>query len=60
VTEHSLEASAIEQLQTTSVADYIVQRIADEGVAHCFGIRSDGVCQLNPEMVRMVVAKVSA
>ena len=60
MTGHSPETSAAEQLQTTSVADYIVQRIADEGVTHCFGIRSDGVCQLNPKMVRMVVAKVSA
>jgi CRISP-associated protein Cas1 len=25
-----------------------------------FVIRSDGVCRLNPEMARMVVAKVSA
>src|SRR5271156_3166438 len=24
-------------MQTGSVADHIVQRIADEGVAHCFG-----------------------
>jgi indolepyruvate decarboxylase len=41
VTEHSLETSAAEQLQTTSVADYIVQRIADEGVTHCFGVAGD-------------------
>ncbi|HZZ24681.1 MAG TPA: thiamine pyrophosphate-binding protein [Roseiarcus sp.] len=41
MTEHSLETSAAEQLQTTSVADYIVQRIADEGVAHCFGVAGD-------------------
>ena len=41
MTEHSLETSAVEQLQTTSVADYIVQRIADEGVAHCFGVAGD-------------------
>jgi hypothetical protein len=33
VTEHSLETSAAERLQSTSVADYIVQRIADEGIA---------------------------
>jgi indolepyruvate decarboxylase len=28
-------------MQTGSVADYIVQRIADEGVAHCFGVAGD-------------------
>jgi indolepyruvate decarboxylase len=41
VTEYSLETSAAEKLQSTSVADYIVQRIADEGVAHCFGVAGD-------------------
>jgi indolepyruvate decarboxylase len=33
VTEHSLETSVAERLQSTSVADYIVQCIADEGIA---------------------------
>jgi hypothetical protein len=33
--------STAEKMQTTSVADYIVQRIADEGVAHCFGVAGD-------------------
>jgi indolepyruvate decarboxylase len=28
-------------MQTTSVADIIGQRIADEGVAHCFGVAGD-------------------
>ena len=41
MTEHSLETSAAEKLQSTSVADYIVQCIADEGVAHCFGVAGD-------------------
>ena len=41
MTEHSLETSAAEKLQSTSVADYIVERIADEGVAHCFGVAGD-------------------
>jgi hypothetical protein len=41
VTEHSLETSAVEKLQSTSIADYIVQRIADEGVTHCFGVAGD-------------------
>ena len=41
MTEHSLETSAAKKLQSTSVADYIVQRIADEGVAHCFGVAGD-------------------
>ena len=30
VTEHSLETSAAEKLQSTGIADYIAQRIADE------------------------------
>src|SRR5271169_5532655 len=33
--------STAENMQTTSVADYIVQRITDEGVAHCFGVAGD-------------------
>jgi indolepyruvate decarboxylase len=41
VTEHSLETSAAKKLKSTSVADYIVQRIADEGVTHCFGVAGD-------------------
>ena len=41
MTEHSLETSAANKLQSTSVADYIVQRIADEGVTHCFGVAGD-------------------
>ena len=41
MTEHSLETSAAEKLQSTSIADYIVQRIADEGVTHCFGVAGD-------------------
>jgi TPP-dependent 2-oxoacid decarboxylase len=28
-------------MQTVSVADYTVRRIADEGVAHCFGVAGD-------------------
>jgi len=27
--------------KATTVADYIVQRIADEGVEHCFGVPGD-------------------
>ena len=41
MTEHSLETSTPKKLQTSSVADYIVQRIADEGVTHCFGVAGD-------------------
>ena len=41
MTEHSLEMSTAEKSQTTSVADYIVRRIADEGAAHCFGVAGD-------------------
>ena len=31
----------LKKMQTVSVAGYIVQRIADEGVAHCFGVAGD-------------------
>ena len=41
MTERSLETSTVKKMQTVSVADYIVQRIADEGVAHCFGVAGD-------------------
>ena len=41
MTEHSLQMSTAEKMHTTSVADYIVLRIADEGVAHCFGVAGD-------------------
>jgi indolepyruvate decarboxylase len=41
VTERSLETSTVKKMRTVSVADYIVQRIADEGVAHCFGVAGD-------------------
>jgi indolepyruvate decarboxylase len=41
VTERSLETSTVKKMQTVSVADYIVQRIAHEGVAHCFGVAGD-------------------
>jgi indolepyruvate decarboxylase len=41
VTERSLETSAVKKMQTVSVADYIVERIADEGIAHCFGVAGD-------------------
>ena len=39
--EHSHETLVAKGLQSTSVADYIVKRIADEGVAHCFGVAGD-------------------
>jgi indolepyruvate decarboxylase len=41
VTGHPLPTSDTENSQAPSVADYIVQRIADEGVAHCFGVAGD-------------------
>ena len=28
-------------MQATSVVDYIVQRLADEGITHCFGVPGD-------------------
>ena len=34
MTEHSRQTSPAEKVQAVSVADYIVQRIADEGVTH--------------------------
>ena len=39
--EHSHETLVAKGLQSTSVADYIVKRIADEGVAHCFEVAGD-------------------
>ena len=41
MTEPSLQTSAEKKMQTMSVADTIVQRIVDEGVAHCFGVAGD-------------------
>ena len=41
MTERSLETSKVKKMRTVSVADYIVQRIADEGVTHCFGVAGD-------------------
>jgi CRISP-associated protein Cas1 len=40
-----------------AVLDFVKSRVFDPAD---FVIRSDGVCRLNPEMARMVVAKVSA
>jgi len=39
--EHSPQMSTAGAAHAESVADYIVQRIADEGVAHCFGVAGD-------------------
>lgn len=41
MTETSLETSIGKKMQTMTVAEYIIQRIADEGVAHCFGVAGD-------------------
>ena len=40
-----------------AVLDFVKGHVFDPAD---FVIRSDGVCRLNPEMARMVVAKVSA
>jgi CRISP-associated protein Cas1 len=40
-----------------AVLDFVKRHVFD---AADFVIRSDGVCRLNPEMARMVVAKVCA
>jgi CRISPR/Cas system-associated endonuclease Cas1 len=40
-----------------AVLDFVKGRVFDPAD---FVIRTDGVCRLNPEMARMVVAKVSA
>jgi CRISP-associated protein Cas1 len=40
-----------------AVLDFVKGNVFDPAD---FGIRADGVCRLNPEMARMVVAKVSA
>jgi indolepyruvate decarboxylase len=41
VAERSPQTSTEKKLQVISVADYIVRRIADEGVTHCFGVAGD-------------------
>jgi CRISP-associated protein Cas1 len=40
-----------------AVLDFVKTNVFDPAD---FVIRTDGVCRLNPEMARMVVAKVSA
>jgi CRISPR-associated protein Cas1 len=40
-----------------AVLDFVKSHVFDPAD---FVIRTDGVCRLNPEMARMVVAKVSA
>jgi CRISPR-associated protein Cas1 len=39
-----------------AVLDFVKEHVFDPGD---FAIRADGVCRLNPEMARMVVAKMS-
>ena len=41
MTKRSQDTTASETVKTAGVADYIVERIADEGVAHCFGVAGD-------------------
>jgi indolepyruvate decarboxylase len=41
MTENAIPAGTTDALRTTSVADYIVQRLAAEGIAHCFGVAGD-------------------
>jgi indolepyruvate decarboxylase len=41
MTENAIPAGTSDALRATSVADYIVQRLAAEGVAHCFGVAGD-------------------
>jgi CRISP-associated protein Cas1 len=40
-----------------AVLDFVKSHVFDPAD---FVIRTDGVCRLNPEMARMVVAKISA
>ena len=41
MTENAIPAGTSDALRATSVADYIVQRLAAEGIAHCFGVAGD-------------------
>jgi indolepyruvate decarboxylase len=41
MTENAIPAGTTDALRATSVADYIVQRFAAEGIAHCFGVAGD-------------------
>jgi indolepyruvate decarboxylase len=41
MTENAIPAGTTDALRATSVADYIVQRLAAEGIAHCFGVAGD-------------------
>ncbi len=41
VTKRSQDTTASETVKTAGVADYIVERIAQEGVTHCFGVAGD-------------------
>ena len=38
---NSAQSSAASQRQMTTVADYIVHRLAKEGIEHCFGVAGD-------------------
>ena len=50
MTELSLQTLAEKKMQTMSVADTIVQRIVDEGVAHCFGVAGDYLSRCSPSV----------
>ena len=41
MTKRSQDTTASETVKTAGVADYIVERIAQEGVTHCFGVAGD-------------------
>ncbi len=41
MTKRSQDTTASETVKKAGVADYIVERIAQEGVAHCFGVAGD-------------------
>jgi len=41
MTENVIQTGTPGALKQTSVADYIVQRLAAEGINHCFGVAGD-------------------
>src|SRR3974390_1512621 len=43
MTKHVQQTKAPGKAKATSVADYIVERLAAEGISHCFGVAGDYV-----------------
>ena len=47
MTKLSQDTIASGTVKTAGVVDYIVERIAQEGVTHCFGVAGDGTVKAN-------------